>query len=116
MKRFNIFRTFFAGLVLAATALTGMASEGHDHGEAAVTTAATSTPRFSAHSDLFELVGIVSAGQMVVYLDRYASNEPVTGAKLDFEAGTAKGTAAPQPESSRCAAIAACGESKAKSQ
>ena len=98
MKRFNIFRTFFAGVVLAATALTGMASEGHDHGEAAVTTAATSTPRFSAHSDLFELVGIVSAGQMVVYLDRYASNEPVTGAKLDFEAGTAKGTAAPQPD------------------
>ncbi|MES2912759.1 MAG: hypothetical protein V4718_15280, partial [Pseudomonadota bacterium] len=80
MKRFNIFRKFWVGVMLAAMALTGIASEGHDHGEAAAAAAAPATPRFSAHSDLFELVGILSKGQMVVYLDRYASNEPVTGA------------------------------------
>ncbi len=111
MKRFNILRKLWAGVMLAAMAVTGMASEGHDHGEAAVTAAATSTPRFSAHSDLFELVGIVSKGQMVVYLDRYASNEPVTGARIDFEAGADKGTATPQPDGTYLIKLATLGQS-----
>lgn len=98
MKRFNIFRTLVAGLMLAVTVSTSIASEGHDHGEANAATVQTASPRFAAHSDLFELVGIVSKGQMVVYLDRYASNEPVPGATIEFEAGAAKGIAAPQAD------------------
>ena len=37
---------------------------------------------------------------MKIYLDRYASNEPVTDAKIEVEAGAAKGIAAPQPDGS----------------
>ena len=99
MKRFPIlFFRFLAGLGLAVAAGTGIASEGHDHGEGAAAAAETASPRISAHSDLFELLGIVSKGQMVVYLDRYTSNEPVTGARIEFETGEAKGIAAPQAD------------------
>lgn len=110
MKRFNTFCKSLAGLMLAFVATAGMASEGHDHGEAAATTAATSSPRFEAYSDLFEMVGIVSKGQMLVYLDRYASNEPVTGAKLDFEVGADKGTAVPQPDGTYLIKLATLGQ------
>lgn len=98
MKRFTTLRKFSAGLALALLAITAIASEGHDHGEAAAATTQTASPRLAAHSDLFELLGIVGKGQMVVYLDRYASNEPVTGAKVEFEAGTDKGLATPQAD------------------
>ncbi len=99
MKRFPIlFFRFLAGLGLAVATGTGIASEGHDHGEGAAAAAETASPRISAHSDLFELLGIVSKGQMVVYLDRYTSNEPVTGARIEFETGDAKGIAAPQAD------------------
>ncbi len=101
MKRFTTFSKILAGIVLAffsVTPITGMASEGHDHGEGAVAAAGAASPRFTAHSDLFEILGIVDKGQMVVYLDRYASNEPVIGARVEFEAGTGKGIAAPQAD------------------
>ncbi len=110
MKRFNTFSKFFVGVVLSLAAVTGMASDGHDHGEAAATTTATASPRFAAHSDLFEMVGIVSKGQMVVYLDRYASNEPVVGAKVEFEAGSTKGIAAPQADGTYLVKLDALGK------
>ena len=87
---------------LAAIALflscAAFAGEGHDHGEAAPGPQGTASPRVQAHSDLFELVGVVDKGQMTIYLDRYATNEPVTGAKIDFESGTHKGQAQPQAD------------------
>ena len=51
-----------------------------------------------AHSDLFELVGVVDKGEMTVYVDRYATNEPVIDAKIEFEAGDVKGVAQPRPD------------------
>ena len=101
MKRFTTLRLFVVGLMLAVTALTALkalAAEGHDHGAGSAASAQAASPRITAHSDLFELVGIVSAGQMLVYLDRFANNEPVIGAKLDFEAGSSSGTAVPQAD------------------
>ena len=72
-----------------------------DHGaEAPATGGAVTSPRISSHSDLFELVGVVENGEMKIYLDRYTSNEPVTDAKIEVEAGAAKGTAAPQQDGS----------------
>ena len=35
---------------------------------------------------------------MKIYLDHYATNEPVTDAKIEVEAGSAKGMALPQPD------------------
>lgn len=89
---------FAAGVLVAATATFAFAGEGHDHGEAAPAAAGSASPRMSAHSDLFELVGVVDKGQMTVYLDRYATNEPVTGAKIEYESGSNKGVAQPQAD------------------
>lgn len=85
------------GLALGGTTLAG---PGHDHGEETPAAAGSVSPRVSAHSDLFELVGIVDHDTMTIYLDRYASNEPVRGAQIEVEAGDAKALAAEQPDGS----------------
>ncbi len=85
-----------AGGLLVSVAV--QAGEGHDHGEAAPSATGTASPRVTGHSDLYEIVGVVEAGVMTVYLDRYASNEPVTGARVEVEAGAAKGIAAAQAD------------------
>ena len=99
MKRAGAAICFIAVMLLAPLAHAG---EGHDHGDQAPVAAGTALPRVSSHSDLFELVGIVDAGVMTIYIDRHASNEPVTNAKVDVEAvavsGVAKGTATPQAD------------------
>ena len=69
-----------------------LAHEGHDHAEAAaLPQPVDQAPRFEAASEEFELVGEVAntvAGQtLTLYLDRYASNEPVAGAVIEVEAG-----------------------------
>jgi cobalt-zinc-cadmium efflux system membrane fusion protein len=95
--------------VLAAISLlpqSAMADDGHGHGEAPVAEA-TASPRMEAHSDLFELVGIVDKGQLVIYLDRFATNEPVERATIAYEAGTEKGEARAQPDGTYVAAIKA---------
>lgn len=88
--------------LIAAMALAvcfgAQADDGHNHGNEAPAAAGTASPRVQAHSDLFELVGVVDKGQMTVYLDRFATNEPVIGAKLEFEAGANKGVAQPQAD------------------
>lgn len=91
-------RRGLAAMVLLAAAGLTSAGDGHDHGEEAPAAAVTASPRIQAHSDLLELVGIVDKGQMTLYLDRYPTNEPVLGAKIEYEAGTNKGVAAPQAD------------------
>ena len=89
---------------VAFMAITNVAyaGEGHDHGDAAPVATGTGSPRVSSHSDLFELVGIVDAGVMTIFIDRHATNAPVTGAKVDVEvvaaSGVAKGLATPQAD------------------
>jgi hypothetical protein len=87
-----------AGFLLCVASAVALADDGHGHGDAAPAAASTASPRIAAHSELFELVGIVDKGQMKVYLDRYATNEPVTGARIEYESGNNKGTAQPQPD------------------
>lgn len=65
------------------------AHEGHDHGEAPKTLAPVA-PRGEAQSGDFELVAILRGGEVVIYLDRFATNEPVTNAEI--EALTPSGT------------------------
>lgn len=100
----SFFHSLLAGARLAsviaglAAAPLSFAGEGHDHGDEKPVAAGTASPRISAHSELFELVGIVDKGQMAVYLDRYATNEPVLGAKIEYESGTNKGVATAQAD------------------
>jgi cobalt-zinc-cadmium efflux system membrane fusion protein len=98
-----------AALVAGSGALLADAGHdhGHEHGNAAA--AGPASPRLSAQTDLFELVGVVEHGAMTVYLDRYASNEPVTGARIEYEAGEHKGVAQAQPDGSYRIAFDALG-------
>ena len=73
------------------------AGEGHDHGDAAPATVGQAPPRFSAVSETFELVGVLSGKQITLYLDRFADNSPVRGAQIELEIGGAKFMAQPAP-------------------
>jgi hypothetical protein len=63
------------------------AGEGHDHGEAAPAATGPAMPRFTASSELFELVGVLKGQQLSLYLDHADSNAPVKGASLELELG-----------------------------
>jgi membrane fusion protein, heavy metal efflux system len=93
---------FFIALFLACAALfnPAFASPGHDHGDEPAAATGTASPRVSTHSDLFELVGMVEGNELKIYLDRYATNEPVTDAKIEVEVGSIKGIAAVQADGS----------------
>lgn len=71
----------FTLLFIAAGA---SAHEGHDHGNEAPTVSAA-LPRGSASSDLFELVAILRGQTLAMYIDRFATNEPVSAAKVEVE-------------------------------
>lgn len=90
------FMFFFTAILQPA-----WAGPGHDHGdEPASAAAGSSSPRITSHSDLFEIVGVVAKGEMTIFLDRYATNEPVKDAKIDIEIGNIKGVAASQADGS----------------
>jgi hypothetical protein len=74
------------GLLHATLAAAG---EGHDHGPAPAATG-PALPRFTAGSDVFELVGVLSGKQITLYLDRAADNSPVTEAQIELEVGGKK--------------------------
>lgn len=85
MSRFFPIALRCAGLLLALGALTAHAGDGHDHGEAPAAAAGAAAPRFTAESELFELVGVLDGDRVTFYLDRYADNSPVEGAGLEVE-------------------------------
>ena len=76
-------------LVLARPALT---HEGHSHGDtpAAPAAAANSAPRGEVASEQFELVAVARDGELTVYLDHAASNEPVESAAVEAETPSGK--------------------------
>ena len=56
------------------------------------------SPRFTATSETFELVGVVNGKQVTLYLDRYADGSPVKNAKLELELGGVKVPVKPHAE------------------
>lgn len=82
----------FISFGVAATNV--MAGPGHDHGDAPAAATGPALPRFTASSELFELVGVLDGKKLTVYLDHAPSNEPVKDAKLDLEIGNQKVTLA----------------------
>jgi hypothetical protein len=83
-------------LVSAAPALAGPGAHGpngeHLDGPAPMR-AALALPRVEAQTEAFELVAELRAGELVIVVDRYDSNEPVLGAKLEVESGPLKAVA-----------------------
>ncbi len=82
-------RMFLACLLLAIQ-FPLFAGEGHSHDAAPATSAAPVLPRFTAHSDLFETVGVLGGDELSFLIDRYETNEPVLDAKVELESGSLK--------------------------
>jgi hypothetical protein len=85
--------SFLAALSFVAAALLppmAHAGPGHDHGDAAPAVTGPALPRFAAVSESFELVGVLSGKQIMLYLDRAADNAPVTDAQIELEIAGAK--------------------------
>lgn len=79
--------TALAALLLVAP--PALAGEGHDHGPAAPAATGPALPRFAATSPTYELVGTLAGHDLTLYLDRAATNEPVTQARIELNlAGT----------------------------
>jgi multidrug efflux pump subunit AcrA (membrane-fusion protein) len=90
-------RILFTVLSCAAVILgtPAIAHEGHDHNERSLPQVANVLPRAESSSDTFELVVTAKDGQLLIWLDRFATNEPVEGATIEVEtpAGPATATA-----------------------
>jgi RND family efflux transporter MFP subunit len=70
-----------AGIFLSLS--TPFAHEGHEDDDATRSALASLTyPRVTAHSELYELVGVVRRERLSIYLDHFATNEPVADAKV----------------------------------
>lgn len=81
----NLLAAILVAALLAAP--PARAGEGHDHGAAAPAAGGEALPRFTAESELFELVGVLSGQQVTLYLDRYADNSPVRDAQIELDIG-----------------------------
>jgi len=75
-------------MLMVAVAPPLIAGPGHDHGPAAAAgAAAPPSPRAIANSESYQFVGIVEGEVLVIYLDRFATNAPVTEAELEVTIG-----------------------------
>lgn len=89
MKTFAVLTMLGVLTTFAASPIQAHPGHGDDAPAPALGNA---SPRTEAHSDLFELVATVKAGAAVIYLDRFATNEPVEGASIEVgEGDTAAG-------------------------
>lgn len=90
--------TAMALLLLAnVSALAGPGAHGPngEHLDAPTAVRAVSAlPRVDAHTEAFELVAELRPRELTILIDRYESNEPVLGAKLEVENGALKAVAA----------------------
>ncbi|MGA9393945.1 MAG: hypothetical protein WCA83_06595 [Azonexus sp.] len=89
-------------VVLVASALVfvtpvALGHGGEDHGAASPIVVRSISPRATTNSDEFEAVAVLENKKLLLYLDDFASNAPVIGAKVEIEGGGLKGVA---PESS----------------
>jgi hypothetical protein len=87
-----------AAVLWTAFATPAFAGPGHAHDDSAVSASPAATPRFGTHSDLFELVGVLDGETVTIYLDRYATNEPITDARIEVDAAGQTTVAAPAPD------------------
>ena len=81
-------------LLLLAVAFAPLVSahEGHDH-DAPAASVAASVPRGEASSGDFQIVAVLRDNALTIYLDRFATNEPVSGATIEVETPSGQQTA-----------------------
>ena len=79
-------RLLAAALLAAALLAPALAHEGHDHGDEPPAAALPAlAPRTEASSDLFELLVVLDAAQLTLWLDRFGTSEPLPGARVEVE-------------------------------
>lgn len=77
------------------------AHSGHDHGPPLTALPATVRPRMAVETDLYQLVAILSgAGRLTLFLDRAATNAPLTDAQISLLQGDKAVSASPRPDGS----------------
>ena len=90
---------FSTCIAMCLQPIAAQADAGHDDtAPHAKGTAGMTVSRVEAQSDLFEIVGVVENGAMTLFLDRFATNDPVSDAKIDIEVGPVKGSAQANPD------------------
>lgn len=67
--------------------------DGEDHGAPPPVVSQAVLPRAVAFSEQFEMVAVLEGKRLAFYLDRFSSNEPVVGARVEVEAGSLKAVA-----------------------
>lgn len=81
-------------ILLSTAAFAAFGHGGEDHGAPPPPVTQNMAPRAEAATDEFEVVAVLEDKQLVVYVDRFASNEPVAKAKVEVEGVGLKGLAA----------------------
>ncbi len=81
----TIRRSAAAWLIAAALPLAAWGHEGHEHDAAVAASPVSAAPRLVAVSDAFELVGVLGGRRLELWLDGFADNAPIVGARLDLE-------------------------------
>jgi hypothetical protein len=81
----RIFAALGAALITLLGASWLSAHEGHDHDAAPLPASVSIAPRAEATSDAFELIAIAQGSELSIYLDGFATNEPVQGAAIEVE-------------------------------
>ena len=85
MPLYSACKSLAAAALLTLSIVGAYAHEGEDHGGERSKTIATSLPRAEAASDNFEAVAVAKNGELVIYLDRFATNEPIPDASVTVE-------------------------------
>lgn len=91
MKHVRMF--FLVTLIALPVWAGGDSSDGHSHAAPAPVPVTENAPRATAVTEDFEVVAALEGKQLVVYVDRFASNEPVVEAKVEVEGAGLKGLA-----------------------
>ena len=69
-------------LALMSWTTPALAHGGEDHGAPAAEMPASNQPRATATSEDYEVVAVLKGGALLIFVDRFADNSPVTTAKL----------------------------------
>ena len=85
------------GLLVSAQA-PALAHAGHDDETPAAAAPAGAAPRAEAASAEFELVGVAKGDALVITLDRFATNEPITDGTVEVAEGDGTATAKAQED------------------
>jgi cobalt-zinc-cadmium efflux system membrane fusion protein len=82
-------RHFFA-IYLMSVSLSVYAHGGEDHSIAAPALSLGVAPNAVAATEEFEIVAVLNAKKLSIYLDNFSSNEPVLKAKIEIEGAGVK--------------------------